>query len=255
MKKINKILPSLLGGCALCALTLVSSTALAQAAHISAALAHPDRPSADVADDERRKPGEVLAFAGLQSGMTVLELEAGGGYYTEILSRAVGENGSVILQHAPGLMGFAGDAIDVRTANNRLSNVRVSITNFDALDVPDNSVDMATWILGPHELGFEPDGASLGDPKGSFQEIARVLKPGGVLVAADHIAPASTGIEAGGTLHRINEATVTGLAQEAGLSLIRSSDMLKNPEDPLDISVYHPDIQGQTSKFLLLFQK
>ncbi len=239
----------------LCAVTLLSASVMAQNADIAAALSHSDRPSADAADDARRKPAQVLAFAGLRSGMTVLELEAGGGYYTEILSRAVGPNGRVILQHPPGLMRFVGDGIDERTQGGRLNNVRVSITNFDELDVPDNSVDMVTWILGPHEIGFSPDGNSLGDPIASFAEIARVLKPGGVLIASDHIAPAGMGLESGGTLHRIAESIVTVLAERAGLTLEASSELLLNPEDPLDIGVFDPEIQGQTSQFLVRYRK
>ncbi len=238
-----------------CALTLLSSTVSAQNAAITAALSHRDRPSEDAANDARRKPAQVLDFAGLQSGMTVLELEAGGGYYTEILSRAVGANGKVILQHPPGLMRFVGDGIEERTANNRLANVRVSISNFDDLDVPDNSVDIVTWILGPHEIGFMPDGNALGDPIASFAEIARVLKPGGVLVASDHIAPEGSGLEAGGTLHRISEGIVTDLARRAGLTLEATSDILKNPEDPLTLGVFDPEIQGNTSQFLVRYKK
>lgn len=224
-------------------------------ADVAAAMVHPDRPAGDAARDEARKPAEVLAFAGLQAGMTVLEVEAGGGYYTELLSRSVGANGSVILQHAPGLMSFIEDGIDVRTANNRLSNVRVSITNFDKLDVPDNSVDMVTWIQGPHELGFHPEGVNMGDPDESFREIARVLKPGGVLLASDHIAVDGSGIEAGGTWHRIEESVVTQLATQAGLKVIKSSDLLKRADDPLNVSVFSPAVRGKTSQFIVLYQK
>ena len=237
------------------ALSLTTSQILAAEADVAAALQHPDRPAADAEADARRMPVEVLDFAGLETGMQVLELEAGGGYYTEILSRAVGANGSVILQHAPGLMGFVGDGIDVRTANNRLANVTVSITNFDALDVADNSIDMVTWIQGPHELGFAPEGNSMGDPAKSFAEIARVLKPGGVLVASDHIAPEGTGIEAGGTLHRVAESVITELARGAGLSVARTSDLLKNADDPLDVGVFAPAVRGNTSQFLVVYTK
>ncbi len=235
-------------------LSLLSTAAVA-AADIDAALNHPDRPAADAESDERRMPAQVLAFAGLEEGMSVLEMEAGGGYYTEILSRAVGEDGSVILQHAPGLMSFVGDGIDIRTADNRLVNVTVSITNFDALDVADGSIDMVTWIQGPHELGFAPQGNSMGDPQKSFQEIARVLKPGGLLLASDHIAPEGTGIEAGGTLHRVAESVITELAENAGLSMVRSSDLLKNADDPLDVGVFAPEVRGNTSQFLVVYQK
>lgn len=236
--------------------TALQSIATAQTeADIEAILNHPDRPVADGERDSQRQPANLLAFAGLKIGMNVLDMEAAGGYFTEILSRSVGSNGAVIMQHAPGLMGFVGDGIDVRTAKNRLPNVRVSITNFDSLDVDDNSVDMVTWLQGPHELGFAPQGNSLGNPSKTFQEIARVLKPGGVFLASDHIAPSGSGIEAGGTLHRVSETVVSKLAQEAGLSVLRTSDLLKNPDDPLDVGVFAPTIRGKTSQFVVLFQK
>jgi predicted methyltransferase len=152
-------------------------------------------------------------------------------------------------------MSFVGDGIDLRTAGNRLANVAVVITDFDALDIPDNSIDMVTWIQGPHELGFAPQGNSLGDPQGSFREIARVLKPGGLLVASDHIAPDGSGLEAGGTLHRVEESVVTELALNAGLSVLRSSNVLENAEDPLDVGVFAPEVRGNTSQFLIVYQK
>lgn len=251
--RLNKnYLAALLAGCVL---ALTGGMASAADANVAAALAHPDRPAGDADADSRRKPAEVLAFAGLETGMDVLELEAGGGYYTEILSRAVGASGSVILQHPQGLMSFVGDGIDLRTANNRLANVTVSITQFDDLDAADNSIDMVTWIQGPHELGFEPDGMSLGDAAGAFREIARVLKPGGVLVASDHLAAAGTGLEAGGTVHRIEESWVTEMAEAAGLRVDSSSDLLKNPADPLTEGVFAPSIRGNTSQFLVLYRK
>jgi len=46
----------------------------------------PDRTDADRKNDERRKPEQMLAFAGVRSGMKVLDMSAGGGYSTELLA-------------------------------------------------------------------------------------------------------------------------------------------------------------------------
>lgn len=220
---------------------------------VANALIHGERPAADAADDARRMPLEVLAFAGIDQGMHIFEMEAGGGYYTEILSRAVGPAGSVVMQNPPSFDSFVGDQPEQRVA--RLANVRLSKTNFDALDAPDNSRDMVTWILGPHELWYMPDGQSLGNPAASFAEIVRILKPGGVFLAIDHHAAADSGPEVGGTLHRIREDLITEYAQAAGLSVLRTSNLHINDDDPLTNGVFDPSIQGQTSKFVVLYRK
>lgn len=220
---------------------------------VSAALNHQDRPAEEAGDDGRRMPLEVLSFAGIEAGMSVLEMEAGGGWYTEVLSRTVGSNGSVVMQNPPAFEGFTGDADDNRAAS--LSNVSLSITNFDELEAADGSLDLVTWILGPHELWFAPGGQSLGDATTSFAEIARVLKPGGRFLAVDHHAMADAGPEVGGTLHRIGEGIISDYAAAAGLNLIRSSNMHINPEDPMTDGATAPSIRGRTSKFVLLFEK
>lgn len=244
---------------AICSFLLISSNAFSadsSADLLGTALLHGDRPQADIADDGRRMPLEVLSFAGISKGMSILELEAGNGYYTEILSRTVGASGNVIMQNPSVFDGFFGEGVIIRLADNRLPNVRLSNAEFDALDVPDNSLDMVTWILGPHELWWSPqENVSLGNPEKAFEEIARVLKSGGVFLAVDHIAESSAEPEVGGTLHRIGEGIITNLAEDAGLSILRSSNLHKNAEDPLNNSVFDESIQGRTSKFVTLYRK
>ncbi len=64
--------------------------------HVSI-LTHPDRPVADLTEDKLRKPTEVLTFTGIEYGMTVVELEAGRGYYTELFAHTVGPEGKVYM--------------------------------------------------------------------------------------------------------------------------------------------------------------
>jgi predicted methyltransferase len=223
---------------------------------IAAALDSADRPVEDRDRDATRMPRETLEFAGLEPGMTVLELEAGSGYFTEILSRAVGPDGRVIMQNPAAFDAFLGDRVTTRLADDRLANVEVSKTNFDDLSPADGSVDLVTWIQGPHELWYTLEGVdTLGDPGTSFEEIARVLKPGGALLVVDHMAAEGTGPEVGGDLHRILPEHITELAEMAGLTLEDSADFLENPEDPLDNNVFDESIRGETSQFVILYRK
>ena len=56
----------------------------------AAIVAAPDRSDADRQTDQRRQPAKMLAFTGVKPGMKVLDMEAGAGYSTELLARAVG---------------------------------------------------------------------------------------------------------------------------------------------------------------------
>ena len=121
----NKSRRAMILAITLVALSCVApGTAQVASEAISAAVSHPAR-EADRVDDANRKPGMVLDFFGIQAGMRVLDLLAGGGYYTEILSRVVAEKGSVIFHNNAAYRQFLGEALAKRTAGSRLPNVEV----------------------------------------------------------------------------------------------------------------------------------
>ncbi len=226
--------------------------------HEDAAFAKDDRPEADYEQHQIRKARDVLAFTGIASDMTVIDMEAGGGVYTEIFSKTVGSSGNVYMQNPPLFDGFAGDAIKARVANDRLPNVQQMRTAFDTLPVDDGTVDVVTWFLGPHELWFYPDGVEkgiLGDPDKAFKEIARVLKSGGHFVALDHQAAPGSPAETGGTTHRIDKAIVIERAAAVGLKLVDESDVLANADDDYEKNVFDPSVRRKTDRFLLKFAK
>jgi predicted methyltransferase len=233
-----------------------AKTSAENADPIAAALANPARPEEDRADDPRRKPDKVLAFIGVKPGMTVFEMEAGRGYYTELFSFLVGENGRIVMQSPPAFDNFLADPIATRLANGRLGNVRASKTNFDDLDAPNNSIDIVTWMLGPHELYFSPPGAgSLGEVEKTYAEVMRILKPGGIFIILDHAAAPGSPHATGGSVHRIDPEIVKGLAAGAGFRLIEQSDILRNPNDRYELSVFDPMVRRKTDRFLLKYQK
>ncbi|MEQ8935809.1 MAG: class I SAM-dependent methyltransferase [Amphiplicatus sp.] len=222
----------------------------------AAAVADSARPEADRANDERRKPAIALAFMQVEPGDAVFEMEAGGGWYTELLSHAVGENGSVIMQNPEGFLSFVGDEINARLADGRLANVRQSLSIFDALDAPDGSVDVVTWVQGPHELYYTPeDGTFLGDPFKSYAEIFRILRPGGAFVVIDHSAIPGSPETTGNELHRIDRSIVVDMAEGAGFMLDGDSGFLANPDDTRTTNVFDPAIRGRTDQFALRFKK
>ena len=66
----------------------------------TAALAGEHRSEANRARDAHRHPQETLSFFGLETGMTVLEVSPGGGWYTEVLAPLMRGNGTLIAAHA-----------------------------------------------------------------------------------------------------------------------------------------------------------
>lgn len=228
----------------------------ADAASLADAVAWSGRSDEDVARDAARKPLAVMEYIGVEPGMTILELEAGGGYFTDIFSRAIGPDGKVYMQNPAAFDSFLGTTLDDRLGNERLPNVEYIKSQFDAFPMEDDSVDMVTWIHGPHELWFTPEGSdSLGDPAGAFAEMKRVLKPGGAIVLIDHHAPEDAPATTGGDTHRISEKIIRDLADGAGLTFVSSSDMFINPDDPLTNNVFDPTIRGKTSQFFLVYTK
>jgi predicted methyltransferase len=217
-----------------------------------------DRPADDYEQYEVRKSPQVLAFTGVAPGMTVVDLEAGGGVYTELLSRVVGDTGTVYMQNPPAFDIFLGDAMAKRV-DGRLDNVTKVKADFDDLStIPDASADLVTWLLGPHELWYTPDGAepgALGDPDAAFAEIARVTKPGGSFVALDHMAPAGSPATTGGETHRIDKAILIAMAEANGFALTDESDILANTDDDGRMNVFDPAIRRKTNRFLLKFTK
>jgi predicted methyltransferase len=239
-------------------LAIAATPALAaplKAADYGKILADPTRPEADRKDDAARKPAEVLEFAQINPGQTVLEMEVGRGWMTELLSRAVGPKGKVITQN-PVQFAYSGPAMAKRHEGGALANVTDTTTPFDALQPAAKSVDRVVWVLGPHEIYFAPkDSPQLGDEKKTYAEIFRVLKPGGVFIAMDHAANAGAPTTTGGSIHRVDPAVVLAAAKAAGFKLDAKSEVLANPSDDRAKMVFDPSIRRHTDQFLFRFVK
>ncbi|MDH3267006.1 MAG: methyltransferase domain-containing protein, partial [Gammaproteobacteria bacterium] len=175
--------------------TVAASTAAAPATSIyAAAVANPDRPAADLESDARRHPAEILEFFGVDPGDAVLEMFAGGGYYTELLARVVGENGTVVAHVNTPILGFAGDAFEARHAGNRLANVSILHAENNELALEPSRFDVVTMTLNYHDLYWvsAERGWTKFDVPAFLAEIYKGLKPGGTLGITDHQAAAGS---------------------------------------------------------------
>ena len=218
------------------------------------AVHHADRPEVDKERDLQRKPEEVMAFAGLQPGMAVLDLFAGGGWYTELQSRVVGEKGQVWMHNPPQYYERVGeDAVLERLANNRLPNVVRHDRPVDALELPEARFDFVVAGMVFHDLYWMAE-----DVGAVLRQLHAALKPGGGVLITDHAAPEGTGAEYAlqreGGPHRIEEAFVIAEMEAAGFRLAASSDVLRVPEDDRSKPFYQ--MEGAfTDRFVLLFRK
>jgi len=79
------------------------------------------------------------------------------------------------------------------------------------------------------------------------------LKPGGILVVADHAARDGAGTTVTSTLHRIDENSVKSEFATAGFKLVGEGNFLRHPEDPRDGRVFRSPIP--IDEFVLKFQK
>jgi predicted methyltransferase len=222
-----------------------------------AALGSPSRPGTDSVDDPNRKPAAVLEFFNVQPGDRVLEMFAGGGYYTELLSLVVGEHGAVTAHMNTPMYGFVGEEFDARHAGDRLANVEVLWAENNALSLEADRYDVATLILNYHDLYWESEqfGWKRIDAPEFLAELYKGLRPGATLGVVDHYAQAGSPVDTAGSLHRIDPAIVITDSESAGFELTGRSDLLLSGRDDLAISVFDPSVRGKTDRFAIRFRK
>ena len=126
-------------------------TAYATPADVAAAVATAGRPAEATKLDESRKPAEVLAFLGLEQGDRVLDLFTGGGYYAEIMAKAVGPQGAVVAWEPANFVDEAGTR-NFEALQRRAPNVELLVSPADALSLPERSFDFVLMHMIYHDL-------------------------------------------------------------------------------------------------------
>ncbi len=222
-------------------------------ANIKSALADAKRPGEDKARDEARHPGELLAWAGVKPGARVADFIMGGGYFTRILSPAVGPKGHVYAYQAGEFIRFqASYGENQKKVAADYANVSPLSMNVSDLDLPDG-LDLVLTVQNYHDLHLTqlpPDAAAKANA-----EIFKSLKPGGVYVVVDHVAPAGSGMDPPNKTHRIDPEIIKKEVTAAGFRLEGESQLLRNPADPGTAGVFSPAIRGKTDQVAFKFVK
>lgn len=228
--------------------------ATATAGQATAAVMADTRDAGDVALDSQRNPEALIAFAGIQPGMRVADLAAGGGYTTEVLARAVGPTGQVFSQNSEFILKrFAEGPLSARLQKPIMSHVMRVDSEFDSPLPGIHDLDAVVMVLFYHDtVWFETNRAEMN------RAIFNALKPGGVFVIVDHSAQNSSGVSQAQRLHRIEESVVVDEVQAAGFKLEQSADFLRNAEDKRDWDASPSAAgrrRGQSDRFVLRFIK
>jgi predicted methyltransferase len=215
----------------------------------AALMAAPDRSDADRQADKRRDPVPFLAFTGLRPGMKVLDMGAGAGYSTELDARVVGPSGKVYGQNPPDFGERGKAAFAARLATPAMKNaVSLSQPFDDPAPADVHDLDAITFLFFYHDTTYMSVDRAQMDRK-----LLAALKPGGVLVIADHAAKAGADISVGKSLHRIDEAVLRREVEAAGFKLVAEGAFWRHPDDTRDFTTQRPT--APVDEFVLKFQK
>ncbi|PHS23431.1 MAG: methyltransferase [Methylophaga sp.] len=187
------------------------------------------------ARDVYRNPGKTLAFFGIKSDMTVIEIWPGKGWYTEIIAPFIKSgNGQFI---AAGFPQNTGPEWRKNMAKNYQHWLEQSPVQYDQVSLvelgppshwniaPNNSVDVILTFRNVHNWlkgGYETE---------MFTAFFAALKPGGVLGITEHRALPDTDLETMKSSGYLTEQLVINLAEQAGFVLEEKSAINANPLD------------------------
>jgi predicted methyltransferase len=241
---------------AIMGLTAGAAIAAALPAYIDKALSDSARPAADTSRDVNRHPGELIAFAGIKPGMKVVDVSPGGGYYTRIFAKVVGDKGQVYAYISNG--GDARMKAQGKDPDNQMADFKATYKNLGVLHGPyagfvtPEPVDVV-WTSDNYHDFHNGNGAA--DIPGMNKGIFASLKHGGIYLVLDHRAPKGAGAGSTSALHRMDEDIAKQEIEAAGFKLVAESKILTNPSDDNSKKVFEAGEHDKTDQFVLKFRK
>jgi len=207
---------------------------------------------------DQSRLSELIRFARIDAGSTVIDVYPGDGDWTRLFSDIVGPEGRVYSFVPAEVAHFKNDPVGrMRTLAKELGRENVEVVSADVVALREVTLPAdVLWLhLFYHDLHtalIQAKGATAADFN---QAVYERLKPGGRYVIVDHAAAAGAGTSDAQSLHRIEPASVRKEVEAAGFVLDAESTMLANEDDPHSTKVFDPSVKGETDRFAYRFVK
>lgn len=213
-----------------------AKTTAAAADGLAAAIAGPWRSEADRARDGFRHPYETLTFFGVKPNQVVVEITPGAGWYSAILAPWLAKGGGtyVVGTFDPAKQGDRGranfEAFKARYADESVFGT-VQFSKFGPQEdgaCPAGTADVVLTFRNVHNwMGG-------GWAEKAFADMAKCLKPGGVLGLVEHRAFEDAEFDPKASTGYVKVSTIKALAAKAGLVFEAESDINFNSKDDHD---------------------
>ena len=203
------------------ALGLAPLTGRAAAPLIAHFVEGPRRAADNRVRDPFRHPAESLAFWGLAPGMTVIEIEPSGGYWTEILAPYLLATGGRYVAAVSG----EGAAFEARYSDRAVwGPIEVVKLGGGALAAP-GTADLVLTARNFHDWMWTP-----GRVESYLADFHAALKPRAILAVEEHRADPRPQIGDARDGY-VSTAFLTGAVDRAGFRLDGASEINANPKD------------------------
>jgi len=241
-----------------------------QASTIEDAVINDERSAKNIVRDKYRHPIETLKFFQIKSNMTVIELSPGSGWYTEILSKYLYEEGKLIAAaYNPSVSDYAKRSREAyeKKLKSKISYNKVEVVDLFSKLSDDATIDAVLTFRNIHNW-IDEDTNNL---RKVFEQSYSALKPGGIFGVVEHRAKPETSLEEMRKSGYVTEELTINLAKEVGFILSAKSNINANIKDTKDHpagvwslppTLYLKDKNrekfieiGETDRMTLLFRK
>lgn len=208
--------------------------------------------------NDESKIAELIRFAHVGPGSTVIDVYPGDGDWTRRFSDIVGPEGHIYSFVPAEVAHFESDPFGkMQALSKEPGRANVEAVSADLIAMADvtQPVDVVWVHLFYHDLHTKLIEARGATAARFNHAVLERLKPGGAYIIVDHAATDGTGTNDAQSLHRIDPGAVREEVETAGFVLTAETDILANSGDTHSVKVFDPAVKGHTDRFAFRFVK